>query len=151
MGNENYRLVDIDKGWREIKSNIKNLKKVNLKIGLFGDGSPEENVAYRGAVHEYGSKKANIPSRPFMSQAFDDNIGRNKSVIKKLLKAYIPPKIGLRSFIRKITSLHEGQIKKSIVSGTFIPLKKGTVKKKGSSKPLIDTAVMLNSIRSKNR
>lgn len=55
--------------------------------------------------------------------------------------------------LKRVTAFYERQIKQNIESGgTFIgkpftPLAENTIRRKGSSKPLIDTGEMLNSIK----
>lgn len=143
------KVIEKDLGWKNIKKQIKILKHTNVKVGLFGNGNPSQNVAARGAVHEFGSPKQNIPSRPFERQAFDNNINNLKKSIKKEYNQVLAGKLSSNQMMKKIGVLHEDQIKKTINDGNFVPLSPKTIARKKSSKPLIDTAVMINSIQSK--
>lgn len=127
---------------------ILKLKNINIKIGLFGSGKIEENVAERGAKNELGTKEG-TPSRPFMRMAFDNNLEININSIQKLYKNFVKGKgkTETKQLISKIGVLFEGQIKKTIKTGNFEPLSIVTIEKKGSTRPLIDTGVMLNSVK----
>jgi len=173
MPTTNYRLIIKDRGWNEIKKEHKRLDGVKIEVGLFGSGnSPENNIAARGAVHEYGARikitekmraflhaigihvKAstmfiNIPSRPFMRNAFDSNIRVLKKFIEVQYKKLLNDEIELDKFFKRIGVFHEGQIKGSIKTGSYTRLHPATIAKKGSSKPLIDTGVMLNGVKYK--
>lgn len=149
MPSPNYKLIDKDKDQKEMMRKIKALNGVKIKIGLWGSGSPKQNVAYRMAIHEYGSSKRNIPSRPWAAQAFELNKNKLFSFIDINYKKMLRKKITLDKFLKKIAVLHEGQMKKSIISRLFWTLKKSTITRKKSSTQLVDTAVSLNSIKSK--
>ncbi len=149
MPSKNYKLVVKDMGMNEIIKKTKQLNGVKIKVGLFGSGDPRSNVAARGAVHEYGSTKRNIPIRPFTAQAFDMNLKILTKFINKLLTKLYFKNLPTTAFLKKIAVLHEGQIKKSIVSRLFWPLKPATIKRKKSSVQLVDTGIMLNSVKNK--
>jgi len=148
MTTTNYRLIIKDRGWNEIKKEHKRLDGVKIEVGLFNDGggdTPEDNIAMRGAVHEYGT--TNIPQRPFMRKAM---LGKNKKELQHFISViytqYVKKKQTLSLFLKKIGVFHESQIKNSIKNGRYKKLSPITIRRKLSSKPLIDTGEMLNSV-----
>jgi len=141
---------DIDRGWKKIVENHKNIKKLNIKVGLFGEGdSPENNVAYRGLIHQEPSSSSKMPRRPFMSNAFDKNESNIKGFIDNEYRKVIDNKQNLKKMIDRIGVKHEGDMKKSFTQFDYIANKDATIQKKGSSRPLIASAVMRNSIKYK--
>ena len=51
--------------------------------------------------------------------------------------------------LSKLGVSYEGEMKKTFLVGQFIPNKPATIKRKGSSRPLIDTGHLRQSITSK--
>jgi len=140
----------IDRGWNKILENHKNIKKLDIKVGLFGENADyKNNMAMLGAVHQFGSTKMNIPKRPFISEAFDAKEQENKNFIVNEYRKVIDGKQNLKKMIDRIGVKHEGQIKKGITEFNFAPNKPKTVQRKGSSTPLIDSGQMRNSVKYK--
>ena len=164
---------DIDHGWRDIKREVKKFRNGSTKVGLFssGSGGPSSSLAARGAVNEYGAtikvtekmrwwwlfnfgkklKKSfiKIPKRPFMRMSFD----KNKKEIRKFIKReYYKVLLGRSTAKKSLGRIGEwfaGEIKETIKNGNFKANSNFTKKQKGSSKPLIDTGQMRNSITHK--
>lgn len=144
------RVIEKDRGWNRIMEDIKKLSGSSTQAGLFGSGGDEESdVAARGAVHEFGDRKGRIPQRPFTRNAFDANENKIKKRVfddfGNMIEGKLPPKMVLAKAGELLAEL----IQRSIRQGTFTPLKIDTILKKGSSRPLIDTAVMANSVTHK--
>lgn len=143
-------IKDIDKGYKRIKKDALNMKKIEIQVGLFGEGeSPVNNLAYRGVVQELGSVKKNIPKRPFMRTAFDLNERNIKNAIIKWQGWLVEGKINLDKFLDLIAVLHKGQIQEMITLFSWSPNAPQTIKKKNSSQPLIDTGEMRQGIKYK--
>jgi len=168
-------VIDIDKGWKQILKDALKMKSVQLKVGLFGEGnSPQNNLAYRGVVHEFGipegiritpkmrgflhfigihvspnTQRIYIPERPFMREAYDGNKSELERAVDKWYTDLIEGRITLKVFLDKIGILHTDHIKKAIQSGSFKPLHPVTILRKGSSKPLIDQGEMIGSVKHK--
>lgn len=139
-----------DTVYQRLLEQWKNLGSSTVKVGLFGKGpTPEENVAARGAVHEFGSRDGRIPERSFERTAFDGQLIQNEIFIQNLIGDMTDGKISEETVLKKIGVMHEGQIKKQITNGTYTDLSERTIKKKKSSKPLIDTGIMRNSVKFK--
>lgn len=92
-------------------------------------------------IHEYGA--GHIPSRPFMRQAFQNNLEQIEKVSTSLHKQYLDGKITKQQALSRLGEWYGGVIKKEIRNGNFTPLSPITIKMKGSDKPLIDTGLNL--------
>jgi hypothetical protein len=95
------------------------------------------------AIQEFGAPKAGIPPRPFFRNMIADKQGEWPSAIAGLLKDndYDAARaLDIAGFAIA------GQLKQSIIDTNAPPLSPVTIAKKGFSKPLIDTAHMINSI-----
>lgn len=107
------------------------------------DGTP---VAMVAAVHEFGSPSQGIPERPFLRVAIQRNRQRlirlNRINLVKMLRG----QIGVEQALGQLGEMGKGDVQTEIRTGDFTPLKDATIKRKGSSKPLIDTGQMVQSI-----
>ena len=107
------------------------------------DGTP---VAMIAAVHEFGSPSQGIPERPFLRVAVQRNrqkyVRLNRINLVKMLRgqATVDQALG------QLGEMAKGDVQTEIRSGVFTPLKEATKKRKGSSRPLIDTGQMVQSI-----
>lgn len=143
---------DIDLGWNKIKEDIQKLNKAHTDVGFFGSGGgPETNMAARATVHEFGSQKQNIPKRPFMRETFDRNLDATLKVMAIWYSKIFIHKTTPRNALKNIGEWYTGRMKLQITTGSFTPLKASTVRAKKSSKALIDTGQMRNSITHKER
>ena len=97
-------------------------------------------------IHTYGSITQGIPARPFLIPALQDNQAK---YIKYLKSQTIPLLFGRTKQARVLGLLGEmasSDVKKYFISGKFAPLAASTIKQKGSSRPLIDTGQLRQSI-----
>jgi hypothetical protein len=113
-------------------------------------GSRSDNAITNVAlayIHEFGSPAQNIPARPHMVpgvEAAKDQI----TVLSRnaLASALQGNKGALLQGLNQIGIVTVGSIQQKIASGPFTPLKPQTIKRKGSTKPLIDTGAYRQSI-----
>lgn len=137
----------IDRGWNKLMKGFKELDGSTLKVGLQeGDTNAEGiSLAKIAAIHEFGTTK--IPSRPFMRQTYTSNVAELKSIVGRGYDAAYEGRVSVNLALQTIGTWYQEKMKAQIRAGNFTPLKPETIKAKGSSAPLIDTATMLNSIR----
>lgn len=133
----------LDRELAKIAAQLKG-ERPTLKVGFlsnatYPDGTP---VALVAAIHEFGSKKQNIPPRPFFRHA----IAKNKSGWPKLIKAALQARKDARSALLLVGQVVKEQIQESIREANFTPLSERTVQRKGHDRQLIDTGHMLNSV-----
>lgn len=107
------------------------------------DGTP---VAMIAAVHEFGSPSQGIPERPFLRVAVQRNrqkyVRLNRINLVKMLRGQAT----VEQALGQLGEMAKGDVQTEIRSGVFTPLKEATKKRKGSSRPLIDTGQMVQSI-----
>lgn len=119
-------------------------KAETLRVGfLEGAKYPDgTSVAAVAAVQDFGAPRAGIPPRPFFRSMIAAKKSEWPDAIAKLLVAndYDADKT-----LRQAGAAIVGQLQQSIRDTNAPPLKPGTIKAKGFSKPLIDTSHMIKS------
>ena len=140
---------EIDKGWHKLKKELGVLDGSYVAVGY-----PKEKpkiieasffVASLAAVHEFGSIKRKIPSRPFMRKTFKRELKNILKLRQVLYEKVLDGKLRVSVALSRLGAWYVGQIKNSFTSESFQALKKKTIARKGSSKPLIDTGRLRNS------
>jgi len=144
---------DIDRGMKEIREQIAALSKLQVKVGII-EGSGEvdgTDIAQYAAYNEFGvpgkKKKWNIPPRPFIRGWIENNQDKIKAMQDRLYKKVSEGKMSADEAIKKLGQYAQDGIKRYIRNGEFEPNAESTVRRKGSSRPLIDTGTMRNSVR----
>lgn len=136
-----------DKLWQEIKAQFPKIDKAVVKTGIQSDAGENEGVsiAEYAAFNEFGTRI--IPERPFMRKTFDDNLANYNKLIERLFKGMLGGKLDAKMAFKILGQQTEDDMKNTILTGNFTPNSAYTIAKKGSSRPLIDTGTMRNSIR----
>jgi len=98
-----------------------------------------------GAVHEFGSRKRNIPQRSSIQSSIFINQGY-KAYTRKLAKGIMNGKITLKTGLEMLGQTASQDIQMNIRNISNPANTKATIKAKGSSNPLIDTGMLINSI-----
>jgi hypothetical protein len=136
---------------KEIANLQKRLAKSNQVVNVgFPDSvnhTPDGNsVAFIAAVHEYGAPGAGIPERPFLKISIVKGKPEQMRLNKVNLFRIVKGGMDFETALGQLGAMAQGQVQQYIVDGQFVPLKPATIKKKGSSKPLIDTGQMRQSV-----
>jgi hypothetical protein len=142
---------DIDKGFNNLKQEIKRAGNSYTKVGY----PVEDEKSYKGKqittlqvaiIQEFGAPAKKIPARSFVRSYFD---GNNKDIQKFADRLYSQVILG-RKTTRKALGLLGEYVKAGVqkqIDKVFYPaLKPATIKRKKSSKPLIDTGQMRASV-----
>ena len=138
------------KGGQKLEATLKRLaEKVSnpgtLRVGfLRGATYPDgTSVAMVAAIHNFGAPAANIPPRPFFSNV----VARGRKTWGKAIGAILESvDYDAKKALTQMGEGIKGEVQAEITSGSFAPLKPSTVRRKGFSKPLVDTSHMLNSV-----
>jgi hypothetical protein len=137
----------------ELELEIRKHKRINkayTKVG-YGpwSGSAEGEDVKAGLTkvaiavwQEYGTERG-IPPRPFMHQCFDKRINMIEKVSANLHAQYLNGKLTEKQALARLGEWYAGEIKDEILSGDFKPLAASTIRKKGSTRPLVDTGLNL--------
>lgn len=111
-----------------------------LANARYPDGKP---VAMIAAIQEYGAPGVGIPPRPFFRNMIADKQGEWPSAIRGLLSANDNDAVRTLDLAGAAIA---GQLRESIINTNAPPLEPSTIRRKGHSKPLVDTGHMLQSI-----
>lgn len=155
------KVIDADHGYnRIVKTLIKELDGVRIQAGVQADAGNAKKRGKGGkvvgsdtplsliaTVHEYGLN--GMPQRSFIRGAYDDNKQLIEQLTTKLASGAITSRMPLDAALNQVGNAIESMIKNKIRDGPFKPNSPETVKRKGSSKSLIDTGHLRQSIRYK--
>jgi len=111
-----------------------------LENATYPDG---KRVAMIAAIQEFGAPSRGIPPRPFFRNMVAAKSREWPRAVEGLLKS---TSYDARLTLERTGAGIAGQLRQSIVDTNDPPLKQATIDRKGSSKPLVDTGHMLNSI-----
>ena len=122
------------------------LKELEVRVGFQrGDAQEEDgtDICDVAAFNELGTD--HIPARPFIRQSVDDNESKINSFLKEEVKDFAQGK-SAEQILKEIGIFQKDLMQDKITSGSFAPNAESTIKKKGSSKPLVDTGRMRQSV-----
>lgn len=105
------------------------------------DGSDNFNLASLAAVLEFGNER--IPSRPFLRQTLAENQEKYTALFVKLFESGV----SIDRIYEQIALIAQGDVQQNIVNGKWTANAPSTIKRKKSSKPLIDTGKLRQSVR----
>jgi hypothetical protein len=140
---------DRDKGFRKRLKEIQKLARLQLRIGVLSAGeaehkdSPGLTVREVGTFHEFG---LGVPRRSFIRDWYDPNVGRIKSRATRVSELVVSGKSTTERAAALLGVWAQGEIQKRMSEGIGPPLAATTIKRKGSSKQLIDTGQLRSSI-----
>lgn len=170
MGVKGVKIEIIDKGWNKTLAQIKKLNKSYTVVGWFGSGgTPSNDVAARAAVNEFGAtirvtkrmrgylaaalgiflKKSTtvirIPSRPFVRKTASLFKKKTEERMAIEYNRLLGGQQSARQTLSRLGEWYVGRTKWVMTTVKFTPNSSATTKKKGSSRPLIDSGQMRNS------
>lgn len=134
-------------GLEKLDKELKYLQTHAVKVGVLGNGSANGiSVQDYAIFNEYGTSR--IPARPFFRLSVGTANAQNeiKEYMKQQVEQIIQGGMSAQQAYENLGTFVVQKIKKTIASGNFAALNPQTVKKKGHSKPLIDTHSLYESI-----
>lgn len=143
--------LEICKRLKQVMKRAEKLNQLQLVVGIPNDENSREDSdgitnAELGIIHEFGVPERGIPERSFMRSTASEeseNLGRlSKAQIAECIEGNVSP----HDVFATIGAYLQGKIVEEITDGEFEPNNENTVKRKGSSKPLIDTGQLRASI-----
>ncbi|MCZ6161935.1 hypothetical protein [Campylobacter ureolyticus] len=136
-----------------MKASFKNaLNTLNSKSILIGITQKSDkrsdgmNNATLAMIHEFGSPKHNIAERSFLRVPLSQNQEQILSLAKEEICKALSSGTSVIRPLEEIGVFSSNLCKMAITDGLTPALKPATIKRKKSSKPLIDTSNLLNSI-----
>lgn len=95
------------------------------------------------AWNELGTE--HIPSRPFLRKSVDENEGKINQFLQAEVRSLASGKTA-ETLLNEIGTFQKSLVQEKIMEGSFAPNAESTIRRKGSSKPLIDTGRMRQSV-----
>lgn len=132
---------------KDLVKTLDELVKRDVFVGIPEDANesledqPSFNMASLAAVLEFGND--HIPERPFLRQTLNDNREKYVSMFVNLFKKGVEPE----KIYEQLALIAQADVQENIVRGNWVPNNPKTIKRKGSSKPLIDTGKLRQSIK----
>lgn len=124
----------------QLNKRLEDFAKLQLNVGIPSSSNVSVegglNMATLAAMLEFGTEHS--PERSSIRSTIIEHNGyvaELASATKKVARGEMEPATVLEALGLTIV----GDIKHKIANGNFAPLKEATIKRKGSSKPLIDT------------
>lgn len=149
-------VTDTDRGYKALVRSLRSSGGTIVgKAGIIGvkaaaehatDGPEPLTNAELALIHEFG---IGVPERSFIRAAFDKNHPKYDENMVKLVRAIYDGKITIERAVGLLGMQIASDIRNYIRdSGELLPNAPSTIARKGSSKPLIDSAQLVNSISS---
>lgn len=145
----------LDDGSGKKRDRAKAQRKLMKRKGIIkkgGTGKKSESKGKGATVleyaifNEYGTSR--IPKRPFFRLSVGTQKAQNeiKEYLNTQIENIISGELTGQGAYENLGTFVVQKIKKTIMSGNFAPLDSKTIKRKGSSTPLVDTHSLYNSI-----
>lgn len=140
------QFTDLTPEGKKFFAELKKLSELEVQVGFqsgevtYEDGADLADIA---AFNEFGT--SDTPARPFMKQSFENHERELQAAcdrVNNTLKKGGTAEVALN----QLGVFCKGLVQEEIVEGGFAPNAPSTVKKKGSSQPLIDTGTMRQSV-----
>lgn len=143
------KIKDTDKGFLAIKKALLSLKKKEIKVGILeGAGKNAKTgtlIVDYAIANEYGTSR--IPERSFMRSTYDEKESEWNKALDKIVSSVVEGNVNdIEQKINFVGVQMVNDIKEKIDSNIPPALSEATIKRKGSSKTLIDTGIMRASI-----
>lgn len=164
-----------DKGWRQIKKNLKLLEEARVRAGFLGEkaavpkkattkilshagktrrkyrktSAKTPNVAMVARILEFGTSDGRVPSRSVIRSSMAEGKVELEALSARVVNFAFNPANDEKAVEKKLQLMGlkmQSMIKGKITSITSPALKPSTIKRKGSSKPWIDTGQLRSSV-----
>lgn len=126
-----------------------------VKVGVLSNKDPRKSGpagnAELGAIHEFGSYSKHIPARSWLRMPIMQFADEIVAMASKSADYYLS-KGDINGILRNLGIACEHVIQRAFATsgfGQWAPNAPSTIRKKGSSKPLIDTRQLARSVTSK--
>jgi hypothetical protein len=159
MGFFNIRIEDDHKKWDAILKEIEKTKYSYVEVGYPNpeikkkdhEGKTDDTVTVVevATLMEYGSPKMRIPPRPTLVPTFEEQKEKLFADLKDQYSLVLEGKQTTARALLKIGLFLQKKVIDKINSLFSPPLSKITIELKGSTKPLIDTGQMRQSVKAK--
>ena len=143
-----FRLKDTDHGWKARLKGLLALKApAHVDVGILESAGVEKDgtsVIDVAEWHEFGT--ATIPERSFIRAWFDEAEPQLRQDFAALMRTVAAGKRTRAEVLELMGQRMVGQVQARMAAGVPPPNAPSTVRRKGSSTPLIDTGVLRSSV-----
>lgn len=132
---------------KKLIKEISNLSSLCVKVGFRSGFNTEEDgadVCQVATWNEFGT--THIPPRPFLRQSVENRKSEISSYMAAQKKKFLKG-TGAKNILNEIGLFQKKNVQAEITEGSFVPNAPSTIKIKGSSRPLIDTGTMRQSVQ----
>lgn len=145
-------LKDTDKGFDNFSKLLAQMAKIKIEAGVFSDAGSNpksgQSIVEYAYYNEYGTE--HIPARPFMRITADDKNDHWSNLVADCFdKALVNEGKAIEHDLRRVGEQMVADIKETISSNISPANAPATVKRKGSSRTLIDTGALRAAISSR--
>jgi hypothetical protein len=150
---------DTDRGAKALVARLRALRvsSAAVRVGILSDqpkrqrdggggGKEPYSLVEVAAVHEFGAPAAGIPRRSFIRATIDEKRAEVERLERALLAQVVEGKIELRQALDLMGAKVAGWIQTRIADGIAPPNAASTVRRKKSSKPLVDTGQLRSAV-----
>ena len=140
----------IDRGWNKIKTNLKALKNTEITVGIQGqearlqDPDSDASLADIAVYNHFGTK--HIPERPFLQLALDNNKAEILKRFKGSMRLITEGKVTAPTQLDRLGAYLVALVQQEISSNIQPANAPSTIRRKGSSRTLIDTGRLRQSV-----
>jgi len=140
-------VTDRDLGLKAFIRQLEQARRVEVVVGIHEDAKADgKSIAFYAACNEYGTN--DIPSRPFMRAAFDENVSKIKADMDSQAGEVMAGRSTVRQALSVIGMNHQDRVQRTISDRNFLPKNApSTIARKKSQHTLIDSGAMLGSVR----
>ena len=120
--------------------------KVGLPRGSGTHGPSGLPVVTLGVIHEFGSSDGRIPERPFLRMTMRRKRREHYALIRDLAHTVTSGRSTPRIALSQLGAVAAANVQEQIADGTPPPNAPATIRRKGSSTPLVDTGALRQAI-----
>lgn len=145
------RVIDRDLGWAKLRRELAKAEKSAVHVGIQGEAGAAERTEGMSnadllAVHEFGSADGRIPERSVIRATVDEGEREYRSLLSRLGAAIVDAKIDVVRALGIAGEKVLGDMRRKVRAGIPPPNAPITVKRKGSSKPLIASGQLVQGL-----
>jgi hypothetical protein len=140
-------VVVIDLGWNKAKAAAKLIGGAGVKVGVrAGPAQDGVQVVDYAAMNEFGTE--DIPARPWMRHTADTQENNARAYVRRLVPPLIDGSMTVDQVLSAVGMWYRDRLQNTIrhSKSWAEPNAPSTIALKGSSTPLVDHGVLINSI-----
>lgn len=140
--------LNVVKRLREIQRKIEELSKKQVVVGAIDSSTREDGLTNADllAIHEFGSRRNNIPERPVLRSTLTNSKDIIGNALSKKVAECLSGGLDVDDAYSHVGIFVRSEVLKTFDKNDFTPNDPKTIARKGSSKPLIDTGALRASI-----